>query len=78
MYWTTVQLDFIDRLSNRFDAKSGISARLSLWGREIALLRAAKAVDHVAIEGFMRGDKIRSLPSAMRANLRPISALAMQ
>jgi hypothetical protein len=51
---------------------------LSLWGREIALLQAAKAVDHVAIEGFMRGDNIRSLPSAMRANLRPISALAMQ
>jgi hypothetical protein len=26
MYWTTVQLDFVDRLSNRFDAKPGVSA----------------------------------------------------
>jgi hypothetical protein len=51
---------------------------LCLRGREIALLQAAKAVDHVVIEGFMRGDNIRSLPSAMHENLRPISALAMQ
>jgi hypothetical protein len=26
MYWITVHLDFVDRLSNRFDAKPGVSA----------------------------------------------------
>src|ERR1700722_15576620 len=26
LYWTTVQLDFAGRLSNRFDAKPGVSA----------------------------------------------------
>jgi hypothetical protein len=51
---------------------------LSLRGLKIALLPAAKAVDHVAVEGVMRGDNIRFLPSAMRANLRLITALAMQ